>query len=252
MSSILALGLASYLSLYPILLLPPLILLCYDRQARDKKETPPISTFAIKYTSLFFATKIWFLYISNILTGGSWEFISSTYSVQLLLPDLTPNMGLWWYFFIEMFDSFREFFLGIFWLHLGGYVGGLCIRVRRQPLFIITTLLGIFAIFKPYPSLSDTSLYFAMLPLYRHLFPRESCSTDQHSTYSSILMLASNALHLLRLGNHPIRNVPRPSILLPVDICRLRQRQLLLCHHSCLESRLVGDRGRFTIRRPSR
>ncbi|KAK3177927.1 hypothetical protein OEA41_000059 [Lepraria neglecta] len=171
MSSILALGLASYLSLYPILLLPPLILLCYDRQARDKKETPPISTFAIKYTSLFFATKVWFLYISNILTGGSWEFISSTYSVQLLLPDLTPNMGLWWYFFIEMFDSFREFFLGVFWLHLGGYVGGLCIRVRRQPLFIITTLLGIFAIFKPYPSLSDTSLYFAMLPLYRHIFP---------------------------------------------------------------------------------
>ncbi|KAL2057926.1 hypothetical protein ABVK25_001543 [Lepraria finkii] len=171
MSSILALGLASYLSLYPILLLPPLILLCYDRQARDKKETPPISTFAIKYTSLFFATKVWFLYISNILTGGSWEFISSTYSVQLLLPDLTPNMGLWWYFFIEIFDSFREFFLGIFWLHLGGYVGGLCIRIRRQPLFIITTLLGIFAIFKPYPSLSDTSLYFAMLPLYRHLFP---------------------------------------------------------------------------------
>ncbi|KAK4696730.1 GPI-anchor transamidase subunit U, partial [Lecanoromycetidae sp. Uapishka_2] len=29
----------------------------------------------------------------------------------------------------------------------------------------------IFAIFKPYPSISDTSLYFAMLPLYRHIFP---------------------------------------------------------------------------------
>ncbi|MCJ1463752.1 hypothetical protein MMC07_002361 [Pseudocyphellaria aurata] len=70
-----------------------------------------------------------------------------------------------------MFDSFREFFLGVFWLHLGGYVGGLCIRLRTQPLFIITSLLGIFAIFKPYPSISDTSLYFALLPLYRHIFP---------------------------------------------------------------------------------
>ena len=175
----LALGLASYLSLYPTLLLPPLILLSYDRRPRNTKDLPSISTFALKHTSLFFATKCWFLYLSYILIGGSWEFVLSTYGVHLLLPDLTPNVGLWWYFFIEMFDSFREFFLGVFWLHLGGYVGGLCIRVRKQPLFIITTLLGIFAIFKPYPSLSDTSLYFAMLPLYRHIFPCKSLFLDQ-------------------------------------------------------------------------
>lgn len=166
----LALGLASYLSLYPTLLLPPLILLCYDCQANVK--SPPAVTFAAAiYTSVFSASIAWFLYISSVLTGSSWEFLSSTYGVHLLLPDLTPNVGLWWYFFIEIFDSFRDFFLGVFWLHLGSYVGGLCIRLRKQPLFIIATLLGIFAIFKPYPSLSDTSLYFAMLPLYRHVFP---------------------------------------------------------------------------------
>ena len=169
----LALGLASYLSLYPTLLLPPLILLCYDRQANESKATPPLTTTIVTYTSIFFASIAWLLYISSVLMGGSWEFLASTYGVHLLLPDLTPNVGLWWYFFIEMFDSFREFFLGVFWLHLGGYVGGLCIRLRKQPLFVITTLLGIFAIFKPYPSISDTSLYFAMLPLYRHIFPRK-------------------------------------------------------------------------------
>jgi len=87
------------------------------------------------------------------------------------VPDLTPNAGLWWYFLIEIFDPFREFFLGVFWLHLVGYVGGLTLRIRRQPLFVITSLLGIFAIFKPYPSISDVSLYFALLPLYRHVFP---------------------------------------------------------------------------------
>jgi GPI-anchor transamidase subunit U len=70
-----------------------------------------------------------------------------------------------------MFDSFRNFFLGVFWIHLSSYVGGLTIRLRRQPLFVITTLLGTFAIFKPYPSISDTSLFLAMLPLYRHVFP---------------------------------------------------------------------------------
>lgn len=173
LSSMLALALAAYLSLYPALLFPPILLLCYDQScARGKSVSSPF-TFFLTHLSIFSASIAWFLYISYLLTGGSWEFLSSTYGVHLLLPDLTPNVGLWWYFFIEMFDSFREFFLGVFWLHLGGYVGGLCIRLRTQPLFIITSLLGIFAIFKPYPSISDTSLYFALLPLYRHIFPRK-------------------------------------------------------------------------------
>lgn len=128
---------------------------------------------AATYTSAFAASIAWFLYLSTLLTGNFSEYLSSTYGVHLLLPDLTPNVGLWWYFFIEMFDSFREFFLGVFWLHLGSYVGGLCIRLRKQPLFVVVTLLGIFAIFKPYPSLADTCLWFAVLPLYRHVFPCE-------------------------------------------------------------------------------
>ena len=170
----LALALASYLSLSPALLLPPLLMLCYDQQAREVKAPPTWYSFAAAHLSVFLASVTWLLCISSILTGGSWEFLASTYGVHLLLPDLTPNIGLWWYFFIEMFDSFRQFFLGVFWLHLGGYVGGLSIRLHRQPLFVITTLLGIFAIFKPYPSLSDTSLYLAMLSLYRHIFPCKS------------------------------------------------------------------------------
>lgn len=126
--------------------------------------------------------------MSFIITG-SWEFVSSTYGVHLLLPDLTPNVGLWWYFFIEMFDSFRNFFLGVFWLHLSSYVGGLTIRLRTQPLFVLTILLGIFAIFKPYPSISDTSLFLAMLPLYRHVFPlmRYTFLTSSTVLYATLL-----------------------------------------------------------------
>ncbi|RYP64748.1 hypothetical protein DL769_006553 [Monosporascus sp. CRB-8-3] len=108
--------------------------------------------------------------VSYLLTG-SWEWVPSTYGIQLTLTDLTPNVGLWWYFFIEMFDSFRAFFLGVFWLHLSCYVGGLSIRIRSQPLVVLTLLLGIFSIFKPYPSVSDASLFLAMVPLFRHLFP---------------------------------------------------------------------------------
>ncbi|KAI9807878.1 MAG: hypothetical protein M1825_005184 [Sarcosagium campestre] len=169
-TSMLALSVASYLSLYPALLLPPLLLLCFDRQMKSSNSIVP-SKFLIKHSSIAAAATSGLLYLSYLVTGFSWEFIPSTYGVQLLLPDLTPNVGLWWYFFIEMFDSFREFFLGVFWLHLAGYVGGLTVRLRSQPLFVITTLLGIFAVFQPYPSISDTSLYLSLLPLYRHVFP---------------------------------------------------------------------------------
>lgn len=155
--------------MYPLLLLPPLLLLCYDRR-RLSKLSEPLMVYVMKTLPVVQGT-ICALLLMSLQITGSWEFLSSTYGVQLLLPDLTPNVGLWWYFFIEMFDSFRAFFLGVFWLHLSSYVAGLTIRLRRQPLFVITTLLGIFAIFKPYPSISDTSLFLAVLPLYRHVFP---------------------------------------------------------------------------------
>lgn len=167
-TSMLALSFAAYLSMYPLLLFPPLILLCYDR--RPAKRTESLISFILGNAAAVGGSILSLLHMSFLITG-SWEFLSSTYGVQLLLPDLTPNVGLWWYFFIEMFDSFRNFFLGVFWLHLSSYVGGLTIRLRRQPLFVLTMLLGIFAIFKPYPSISDTSLFLAMLPLYQHVFP---------------------------------------------------------------------------------
>ncbi|KAL8947710.1 MAG: hypothetical protein Q9222_006034 [Ikaeria aurantiellina] len=170
-TAMLALALAAYLSLYPALLLPPLILLCHDHMTttNTSKPNPPHSAF--KLLPIFSGCLAWFMAISYMLTGQSWEFLRSTYGVHLLLPDLTPNVGLWWYFFIEIFDSFREFFLGVFWLHLVGYVGGLSFRMRKQPLFVLMTLIGILAIFQPYPSIADASLYFALLPLYSHIFP---------------------------------------------------------------------------------
>ncbi|KAJ0338347.1 hypothetical protein COL922a_005698 [Colletotrichum nupharicola] len=165
-----ALSFATYLSMYPLLLLPPLLLLAYDRQD-PARRIASTSHFALANTGVVAAVLGALFLMSFLLTGASWEFLSSTYGAQLTLNDLTPNVGLWWYFFIEMFDSFRSFFLAVFWLHLSSYVLPLTIRIRSQPLVVLTLLLGIFAIFKPYPSIADTSLFLAMLPLFRHIFP---------------------------------------------------------------------------------
>ncbi|GAO19754.1 hypothetical protein UVI_02030500 [Ustilaginoidea virens] len=169
-NAMVALSFASYLSMYPILLLPPLALLSFDRQP-EERPTKSAVVYGAKCVAITMVCLGVLLGTSFLLTGNSWEFLSRTYGIQLTLSDLTPNVGLWWYFFIEMFDSFRAFFLAVFWLHLAAYVGGLSIRMRSQPLAVLTVLLGIFSIFKPYPSISDASLFLAMLPLFWHLFP---------------------------------------------------------------------------------
>jgi phosphatidylinositol glycan class U len=186
MSFLLTLGLASYLSLYPVFLFPPLAILCYDQQF--KRSIPPKAlSFGISHISGMAFVISSLLYLSYMITGST-QFLSSTYGTPLLLPDLTPNVGLWWYFFIEMFDSFREFFLGVFWLHMGSYVGALTIRIRKQPLFVATALLGIIAVFQPYPSIADSALFLGMIPLYRHVFPRKSLEAHTIGTWSDKLL----------------------------------------------------------------
>ncbi|KAF2454358.1 GPI transamidase subunit PIG-U family protein [Lineolata rhizophorae] len=180
---VLALSAATYLALHPVLLLPPLLILCYDAQMGpwkpvSAKYQPRASgravSFTLQYSALFGLALSTLLFASNLILPANAtprSFLPATYGVHLLLPDLTPNVGLWWYFFIEMFDSFREFFLGVFWLHMASYCPGLCVRLRHQPLFVVATLCGIFAIFQPYPSVADAALYFALVPLFRHVFP---------------------------------------------------------------------------------
>jgi len=170
LGAMVALSFAAYLSMYPLLLLPPLLLLAYDRQ-RPAPRAASAPAFAATHLAAFAFCLAALLGMSYLLAGGSWQFLPSTYGVQLTLSDLTPNVGLWWYFFIEMFDSFRSFFLAVFWLHLASYVGGVTVRIRRQPLVALTLLTGLFAIFKPYPSIGDTSLFLALVPLFRHVFP---------------------------------------------------------------------------------
>ncbi|KAI8937984.1 hypothetical protein NX059_005662 [Plenodomus lindquistii] len=167
---VLAVAFAAYLAMHPILLFPPLLILLYDARAIKTKSTPDVYFFALTHALALAVTMAALFFVSAFLTG-SWDFLAATYGVRLLLPDLTPNVGLWWYFFIEMFDSFRGFFLAVFWLHAASYMPGLTIRLYKQPLFVACTLTGVFAIFTPYPSIADAALYLSVVPLFRHLFP---------------------------------------------------------------------------------
>lgn len=52
-----------------------------------------------------------------------------TWQPSVFLSDLTPNVGLFWYFFIEMFDQFRAFFLVVFQLHAFIFAAPLTIKL---------------------------------------------------------------------------------------------------------------------------
>lgn len=176
-SSAFALASASYISLHPILLLPPVAILCYDswllRRGKGVQDSagPTILSFSARYAVILAAGIALLFGLSYALTG-SWAFISSVYASRLLLPDLTPNVGLWWYFFIEIFDSFRNFFLGVFWLHMASYSPALTIRLRNQPLAAIVLLCGVFAVFQPYANIGDAGFWLSMLSIYGHVHER--------------------------------------------------------------------------------
>lgn len=96
----------------------------------------------------------------------------SDYLVHSLnIPDLRPNVGLFWYFFTEMFEHFRMLFVCAFQLNASLlYVAPLSLRLYREPLLLATSLTALAAIFRSYPSVGDVGFYLALLPMWKHLF----------------------------------------------------------------------------------
>ena len=71
-------------------------------------------------------------YLSFLWMGDSWTFLESTVGFILAVPELTPNMGLFWYFFTEMFEHFRVFFVCTFQINCFVYVYPLASRLKNQ------------------------------------------------------------------------------------------------------------------------
>lgn len=153
-----ALALASCLSFYPVYLAPALI---YYTQPKC----------IIKCGLYFVVSTGFYLGLSFVIAGGSsWDFISGHYGMILMLKDLTPTIGVWWYFFTEMFEFFRPFFVGVFQIYCGIYSLPLAIRFKHCPLFALATMQGIITMFKSYPEVGDIGFYFALLALYKPIF----------------------------------------------------------------------------------
>jgi len=61
-------------------------------------------------------------------------------AIRLSVPDQTPNLGLFWYFFTETFEHFRVFFLCVFQMNAFVYVIPLTIRFRYTSNYMVYTI----------------------------------------------------------------------------------------------------------------
>lgn len=160
------LALAAVLSGYPLYLMPALATL-------GLQCTPGKSLSFKAYCRLglvfFFACGLFLLLSYRVV--GNWNYLNSVYGTILFFSDLTPNIGLWWYFFTEMFEFFRSFFMGVFQIYVAAFSLPVTIRFKENPLFALATMAGISTLLKSYPEVGDIGFYFTLLALFKPIFP---------------------------------------------------------------------------------
>ncbi|KAH7903612.1 PIG-U-domain-containing protein [Hygrophoropsis aurantiaca] len=170
--ALLAFALATHLTppLSSLLLLLPLLGVLLSGPASSLEDPCTFTSPALRMTRLGaeYLTYVLVLGAAAAIVVGDdtytlkWGWVGQTWGTSLTLPDLTPNIGLWWYFFTEMFDHFRPFFLGVFSIHLVIYIMPISIKFQHDPLYASFLLIGILATFKAYLTLADPGLFLSM------------------------------------------------------------------------------------------
>ncbi|KAL7833210.1 hypothetical protein SRHO_G00302280 [Serrasalmus rhombeus] len=164
------LALATYQSIYPLTLFAPALLFLLQRLYIPVNLCrSSFWFFTLQYAFMFVGSLVVIVCLSFFLLG-SWDFIPSVYGFILSVPDLTPNIGLFWYFFAEMFEHFRFFFICVFQINIFFYTIPLSIKLKEHPVFLIFMQIAIISIFKSYPTVGDIALYMAFLPAWSHLY----------------------------------------------------------------------------------
>ncbi|KAG7193198.1 uncharacterized protein KQ657_000958 [Scheffersomyces spartinae] len=114
--AVMMLSIAAYISYNPAFLIFPLLGLIHvsARKAAVNLKTPwnPIQEY-IESSGIYIASLSLLFLCSFAVTAGT-QFVDQCYWTVISLSKISPNIGLWWYLFTEMFEFFRTFYIGIF------------------------------------------------------------------------------------------------------------------------------------------
>jgi len=74
-------------------------------------------------------------------------------------PDSTPNIGMWWYFFAEVFPSWRAPLKYLFTCAAVIPPLLLTIKLHQQPLLLFLCQCIVNSMLKPYPTAADAAQF---------------------------------------------------------------------------------------------
>ncbi|PON92350.1 GPI transamidase subunit PIG-U [Trema orientale] len=217
---------ATHLSLYPMILIIPVVLLlgygpetpprklfmqrkdgkiedspsshqsCQEGQAMEQQDLANIFSWRLVIKFLVWSL-IWSGYVLILCGlsvkqyGGLHEMFKRTYGFILTVPDLSPNIGVLWYFFAEVFDFFRNFFLIVFHMNILFMIIPLAIRLNHRPCFLAFVYIAISSMLKSYPSVGDSALYLGLLGLFVNELADMQFSFFLFCVYVGVSLLSS-------------------------------------------------------------
>ncbi len=188
------LALETQRNFYPFVLIVP-IALAFSESSKSKilNRIITFGTFCGIFVGLNFVT---------FQIMGSWKFIDSTFGFIIHCRDLTPNIGLFWYFFTEMFDHFRQLFLYTFQINTTIlYLLPLTFTFKECPEFLLTVLLMLITIFASYPCIGAIAFYLSLIPLWKRVSPFMSQNFIVISTVFVTSILGPTVYHLWIYSN---------------------------------------------------
>lgn len=168
--SLIALSASSYLSFSSVYLVVPLLTL-----AKAVNPDTESSMLYGKGFGLFFMASALLLVLSLIHTSST-QFLSC-YTTVFKFDKISPNVGLWWYLFTEMFDYFRPFYIGVFNLYSAVFIIPIAMRLLERTVdqvpvgdsFLAFVLSYTWLSFsKSYPSVGDLALTLSMVPIFKN------------------------------------------------------------------------------------
>lgn len=139
----------------------------YTRSQNERLWDPRFVAYLIFFIVVVSLLFVCLLVASLVVMDGQAHFLQASFLSVLSLRDLTPNVGLFWYMFIEVFDRYRNMFLVAFHAHLLFYPIPLHLRLGRHlpvgPWLHCGAAVALITIFKPYPTASDFGLMLSVL-----------------------------------------------------------------------------------------
>jgi len=165
----------------PTLLLYPVASLARDGAAGDADAPFPKKNSETKHSNRRFRATFGGFFAACLVLGAVStraysdvgvtleQWTNATYAFTFLVTDLTPNLGVHWYLFAELFSHFRLFFLFVF----HAFPAFLSVPVlarygHTRPILAVGVVLALHTALGPYPTWGNVAGYLAFAPIFTH------------------------------------------------------------------------------------